>query len=111
VRTGALSRFLGSQRGGRRPRRDVLQLPARRCRLVNAARLPAIYPERGYADDGGLLAYGANASDNFRPVGQVDSVLKGVPANAIENCRSSESRKALTGVRSDQVRPVFLTQR
>jgi hypothetical protein len=43
-------------------------------------------------------------------VGQVDSVLKGVPANAIENCRSSESRKALTRVRYDQVIPVFLTR-
>ena len=34
-------------------RRDIV-------RLVNEARLPAIYPEREYADDGGLMAYGAN---------------------------------------------------
>jgi putative tryptophan/tyrosine transport system substrate-binding protein len=47
-------------------------------RLVNAARLPAIYPEREYADDGGLMAYGANVSDNFRrAAGYVDRILKG----------------------------------
>jgi len=40
-------------------RRDVVG-------LVNAARMPAIYPEREYADDGGLMAYGANVPDNFR---------------------------------------------
>jgi hypothetical protein len=34
--------------------------------LVNEAHLPAIYPEREYADDGGLMAYGANVPDNFR---------------------------------------------
>jgi len=52
-------------------RRDVVG-------LVNAARLPAIYPEREYADDGGLMAYGANASDNFRRAADyVDRILKG----------------------------------
>jgi putative ABC transport system substrate-binding protein len=46
--------------------------------LVNAARLPAIYPERDYADDGGLMAYGANVSDNFRRAADyVDRILKG----------------------------------
>jgi putative tryptophan/tyrosine transport system substrate-binding protein len=46
--------------------------------LVNAARLPAIYPEREYADDGGLMAYGANVPDNFhRAAGYVDRILKG----------------------------------
>ncbi len=46
--------------------------------LVNAARLPAIYPEREYADDGGLMAYGANVSDNFRRAADyVDRILKG----------------------------------
>jgi putative ABC transport system substrate-binding protein len=34
--------------------------------LVNQARLPAIYPEREYADDGGLMVYG-----------YVDRILKG----------------------------------
>ena len=46
--------------------------------LVNAARLPAIYPERDYADDGGLMAYGANVPDNFRRAADyVDRILKG----------------------------------
>jgi putative ABC transport system substrate-binding protein len=52
-------------------RRDVVA-------LVNEVRLPAIYPERDYADDGGLMAYGANVADNFRrAAGYVDRVLKG----------------------------------
>jgi len=52
-------------------RRDIVA-------LVNAARLPGIYPEREYADDGGLMAYGANTPDNFRrAAGYVDRILKG----------------------------------
>jgi len=52
-------------------RRDVVA-------LVNAARLPAIYPEREYADDGGLMAYVTNLPDNFRrAAGYVDRILKG----------------------------------
>ena len=40
--------------------------------------MPAIYPEREYADDGGLLAYGANVPDNFRRAAEyVDKILKG----------------------------------
>ena len=42
------------------------------------SRLPAIYPEREYADDGGLLAYGAEATDSFRQAaGYVEKILKG----------------------------------
>ena len=53
-------------------RRDVVA-------LVNTTRLPAIYPERDYVDDGGLMAYGANVADNFRrAAGYVDKILKGV---------------------------------
>ena len=52
-------------------RRDIVA-------LVNAARLPAIYPEREYVEDGGLMAYGTNAPDNFRrAAGYVDRILKG----------------------------------
>jgi putative ABC transport system substrate-binding protein len=52
-------------------RRDVVA-------LINAAQLPAIYPEREYADDGGLMAYGTNVSDNFRRAADyVDRILKG----------------------------------
>jgi ABC-type uncharacterized transport system substrate-binding protein len=46
--------------------------------LMGAVRLPAIYPERDYADDGGLMGYGANAPDNFRRAAEyVDRILKG----------------------------------
>ena len=52
-------------------RRDVVA-------LVNEAKLPATYPEREYADDGGLMAYGANLPDNFRRAADyVDRILKG----------------------------------
>jgi putative tryptophan/tyrosine transport system substrate-binding protein len=48
--------------------------------LINAARLPAVYPEREYADDGGLMAYGPSVPDNFRrAAGYVDRILKGTP--------------------------------
>jgi putative tryptophan/tyrosine transport system substrate-binding protein len=46
--------------------------------LVSAARVPAIYPEREYAEEGGLMSYGANVPDNFRrAAGYVDRILKG----------------------------------
>ena len=46
--------------------------------VINPTRLPAIYPARDYADDGGLMAYGANVADNFRrAAGYVDRILKG----------------------------------
>jgi putative ABC transport system substrate-binding protein len=52
-------------------RRDVVE-------LVKEANLPAIYPEREYADGGGLMAYGANVPDNFRRAADyVDRILKG----------------------------------
>jgi len=55
-------------------RRDVVA-------LINAARLPAIYPEREYADDRGLMAYGTNVPDNFRRAADyVDRILKGAKA-------------------------------
>jgi putative ABC transport system substrate-binding protein len=50
-------------------------------RLAAAARLPAIYPEREYAIDGGLAAYGANIPDSFhRAAGYVDRILHGAKA-------------------------------
>jgi len=46
--------------------------------LVAAAHLPAIYPEREYADDGGVIAYGPNIPDSFRrAAGYVDRILRG----------------------------------
>jgi putative ABC transport system substrate-binding protein len=46
--------------------------------LAERARLPAIYPEREYADDGGLIAYGPNVPDAFYRAGSyVDRILWG----------------------------------
>lgn len=46
--------------------------------LAEAARVPAVYPEREYADDGGLIAYGPNVPDSFRrAAGYVDRILRG----------------------------------
>jgi putative ABC transport system substrate-binding protein len=56
--------------------------------LASKARVPAIYPEREYADDGGLISYGANVPDHFRQAaGYVDRILRGtspgdLPINA-----------------------------
>lgn len=47
-------------------------------KLAATARVPAIYPEREFAEDGGLAAYGANIPDAFhRAAGYVDRVLRG----------------------------------
>jgi putative ABC transport system substrate-binding protein len=49
--------------------------------LAAAARLPAIYPEREFADDGGLIAYGPNIPDHFRrAAGYVVRILRGAKA-------------------------------
>jgi putative ABC transport system substrate-binding protein len=46
--------------------------------LAAAARVPALYPERDYADAGGLIAYGANVPDSFRRAASyVDRILRG----------------------------------
>jgi putative ABC transport system substrate-binding protein len=56
--------------------------------LAFKARVPAIYPEREYADDGGLISYGANVPEHFRrAAGYVDRILHGanpgdLPINA-----------------------------
>jgi putative ABC transport system substrate-binding protein len=56
--------------------------------IASKARTPAIYPEREYADDGGLIAYGPNGSEHFRQAaGYVDRILRGanpgdLPINA-----------------------------
>ena len=52
----------------------------RKTVLARAAahRLAAIYPEREYVDDGGLIAFGPNVPENFRrAAGYVDRILKG----------------------------------
>src|SRR5260370_14832599 len=56
--------------------------------IASMARVPAIYPEREYADDGGLIAYGPNVPAHFRlAAGYVDRILRGanpgdLPINA-----------------------------
>ena len=56
--------------------------------LASSARIPALYSEREYADEGGLIAYGANVPDHFRQAaGYVDRILRGdkpgdLPINA-----------------------------
>jgi putative ABC transport system substrate-binding protein len=52
-------------------RRRVVDFAARK-------RLPAMFPEREFADDGGLMAYGPNVPANFRRAAvYVDKILKG----------------------------------
>jgi putative ABC transport system substrate-binding protein len=52
-----------------------------RRRIVDFAarkRIPAMFPEREFADDGGLMAYGPNVPANFRRAAvYVDKILKG----------------------------------
>jgi putative ABC transport system substrate-binding protein len=56
--------------------------------IASMARVPAIYPEREYADDGGLISYGPNVAEHFRQAaGYVDRILRGanpgdLPINA-----------------------------
>jgi putative ABC transport system substrate-binding protein len=54
---------------------------AERKRIVELAgkhRLPAIYANREYVDEGGLMSYGADSIDLFRrAAGYVDKILKG----------------------------------
>jgi len=54
-------------------------------RLANQYRLPAIYPTRGFAAEGGLLAYGAVSSDLFRQAATyVDRILHGAKPSELE---------------------------
>jgi len=47
-------------------------------KLANQYRLPAIYPNRGFAAEGGLMAYGAVSSELFRQAATyVDRILRG----------------------------------
>jgi putative ABC transport system substrate-binding protein len=46
--------------------------------FASANRLPAVYPSREYADEGGLLSYGANVADiSRRAADYVDRIVKG----------------------------------
>ena len=52
-----------------------------RKRIVELAgkhRLPAIYPQKEYVDEGGLMSYGADLADQYRKCAHyVDKILKG----------------------------------
>jgi putative tryptophan/tyrosine transport system substrate-binding protein len=54
---------------------------AERKRIVELAvkyRLPAIYPDREFVDEGGLMSYGADSTDLYRRAAvYVDKILKG----------------------------------
>lgn len=46
--------------------------------LAAKARLPAMYPQRDFVDDGGLMSYGPRITENFRRAASyVDRILKG----------------------------------
>jgi putative ABC transport system substrate-binding protein len=46
--------------------------------FTSRVRLPALFPDREFAEAGGLLAYGPSLTANFRrAVGYVDKILKG----------------------------------
>src|SRR5262249_61806176 len=54
---------------------------AERKRIVELAvkyRLPAIYPEKGFVDEGGLMSYGVDFDDLYRHAAvYVDKILRG----------------------------------
>jgi putative tryptophan/tyrosine transport system substrate-binding protein len=46
--------------------------------LASRHKLPAVYPFRYYAEDGGLISYGPDTLDLFRrAAGYIDRILKG----------------------------------
>jgi putative tryptophan/tyrosine transport system substrate-binding protein len=55
---------------------------AERKRIVELAgkyRLPGIYPQKEFVDEGGLMSYGADNTDLYRRAAvYVDKILKGV---------------------------------
>ena len=56
----------------------TLTLRATIIRHANQARLPTVFTDRQYVDDGALMSYGVDLSDLFRrAAGYVDRILKG----------------------------------
>jgi putative tryptophan/tyrosine transport system substrate-binding protein len=81
----AVADFARPGNGGLIVTMSVLGVRNRQLIIALAARhkLPAIYPERFYVADGGLLSYGPNVVDQYRrAAGYVDRILRGEkPAN------------------------------
>jgi putative ABC transport system substrate-binding protein len=58
--------------------RSLLGERKRIVELANKNRLPAIYPQKAFVDDGGLMSYGVDYDDLFRRAAvYVDKILKG----------------------------------
>jgi putative tryptophan/tyrosine transport system substrate-binding protein len=56
----------------------LLSLRSRIADLARDSRLPGLYPDREYAEVGGLLSYGPNAVEAYhRSATYVDKILKG----------------------------------
>ena len=65
--------------------------------IASKARMPAIYPEREYADDGGLIAYGPNVSEHFRQAaGYVDRILRGASLAIFQSTQRQNSISSST---------------
>jgi putative ABC transport system substrate-binding protein len=76
----ALDRFASERNGGLVVVPDAFTIFHRRTIIACAARhrVPAVYPFRICAADGGLIAYGADPTDAFRQAAwYVDRILKG----------------------------------
>jgi putative ABC transport system substrate-binding protein len=76
----AVTTFARSTNGGLIITGSALAVLHRRLIITLAARhrLPAIYFERGFVADGGLISYGPDFVDQYRrAAGYVDRILKG----------------------------------
>ena len=76
----AIAEFARIGRAGLIVTMSVSGIRHRQLIISSAARhsLPAIYPERFYVGDGGLMSYGPNIIDQYRrAAGYVDRILKG----------------------------------
>ena len=75
-----ISAFSSKSVGGLIVLPDALTIVHRRLIIDMAARnrLPAVYPFRDFAADGGLVSYGIKVSENYRQAaGYVDRILRG----------------------------------
>ena len=76
----AIEAFGGQSNGGLIVQPDGITLGHRQLIIDLAARhgLPAVYPFRVFAMEGGLMAYGINVADQFRGAASyIDRILRG----------------------------------